>query len=124
MICVYILNPKTMNFWEDHSLMSLFNSLKLSVFTCVWHLSFIVSSSMTLTSHAMVMYNSSGIFMFIFSVITLKTLHKLEIIGYLLFSLGYLWLLMDTTAAKAGNESHIVLGDLISTGGAVFGAIH
>ena len=108
----YIKYWKTANFWKDNSSYNLLKSFGLAMLLFVWNLGLIMGCSLTLGSHADVLYSSTGIYVLIFSLCTFKLVHKFEIYGYAVFSIGLLIMLTDPFATKTegGNK---FLGDLV-----------
>lgn len=120
---LYIWKWKEMSFKKDHSPKMLVNSAITAFLGFLWFVTFVIGCSMTITSHAMVMYSSSGVYMLLWSIITGVTIHKFEYLGYGLFFLGIFLMLTDPFAVKPGVEGNQYLGDLIAFGGAAFGAV-
>ena len=82
-----------------------------------------IGISMTITSHAMVMYSSTGIYMFVFGMIIGNTMHKLEYFGMVMYLLGVFLMLTDPFAIKIGGEGNQLVGDAIAFVGASAGAM-
>lgn len=82
-----------------------------------------VGISMTITSHAMVMYSSTGIYMFAFGLLVGNSMHKLEYLGVAMYLLGVFLMLTDPYAVKVGGEGNQYMGDLIAFVGASAGAM-
>ena len=82
-----------------------------------------IGISMTITSHAMVMYSSTGIYMFVFGIIIGNTMHKLEYFGMVMYLLGVFLMLTDPFAIKIGGEGNQLVGDAIAFIGASAGAM-
>ena len=82
-----------------------------------------VGISMTITSHAMVMYSSTGIYMFAFGLIIGNSMHKLEYLGVTMYLVGVFLMLTDPFAVKIGAEGNQYVGDLIAFIGASAGAM-
>ena len=103
--------------------MTLINHAISGFFLCLWNLGFIVGCSMTITSHATILYTSSGIYLIALSIITWKYLHKLEHLGYGVYLIGAFFMLSDPDATKQGGGGPSYTGDLISFLGAGAGAV-
>ena len=89
----------------------------------LWVTGFILGWSLTLTSHADIMYWSGGVFIFFASIVTWKSVHKLEIWGYLLYFIGVYFMFTDSFAMKTGMDRQSYLGDLVAFIGAGASAI-
>ena len=59
---LYFVKRNEMSFRRDHSLRTVLNSLWGTFFNFAWYVSLMIGISMTITSHAMVMYSSTGIY--------------------------------------------------------------
>jgi len=123
MLALYVWKRKEMNFKRDHSFKMILNSSITSFFDFIWYVSLIVACSMTVTSHAMVMYSSTGVYMMAFILITGGIIHKFEYYGYALFFIGVFLMLTDPYAVKIGGTGNQYLGDLIGFLGAGAGAM-
>lgn len=121
-LSIYVYNGSKMNFWQDHSPRMLLRSAMTALFFFGWYLGLIVGCSLTLTSHADIMYSSTGVYVLILSLVTCKVVHKLEILGYMFFGVGVIIMITDPYATKLGEE-HSYMGDLIPFLGAGLGAI-
>ena len=89
----------------------------------IWSMGLVFACSMTITSHAMVMYSSAGVYMFAFALITKASIHKFEYFGYFIFFVGIFLLLTDPYAVKEGGVGNQYVGDLIAFLSAFSGAI-
>ena len=78
---------------------------------------------MTVTSHALVLFSATGVYMLAFSVITWAAVHKFEYLGYVFFAIGVLLMLTDPFAVKADGSGNQYLGDIIAFLSAASGAI-
>jgi hypothetical protein len=123
MIGLYIWKWKEMSFKRDHSPKMLTNSAITAFLGFLWYVGLVVGCSMTITSHAMVMYSSSGVYMLAWALITGAKIHRFEFYGYGLFFLGVFLMLTDPYAVKSGGTGNQYVGDLITFLGAGFGAI-
>lgn len=126
MCSAYLYNyggDKTMSFSRDFSLPILLNSMWGSFFGFVWGATLIVGCSLTLTSHAEVMYTCTGVYILAYSLVTCMKVHKYEIYGYIIFFVGAFLMFTDKHAAKASGEEASLIGALISFLGAGFGAV-
>lgn len=123
MFMLYIWKKDELSFRRDTSLKMLTNSAITAFFGFIWYVGLIVGCSMTVTSHAMVMYSSTGVYMLVFSIIMGSLVHKFELYGYALFFLGVFLLFTDPYAVKIGGSGNQYIGDLITFLGAGAGAI-
>lgn len=123
MIALYIWKRNEMSFKRDHSLKMIINSAITAFFGFIWYVGLVVGCSMTITSHAMVMYSSTGVYMLAFTVLTGALVHKFELYGYALFFLGVFLMFTDPYAIKEGGVGNQYVGDLITFLGAGSGAI-
>ena len=63
---MYIWNKKDMSIRRDHTFKMILNSAITSIFDFFWYIGWIIGISMTITSHAFVMYSSTNVYMFVF----------------------------------------------------------
>ena len=84
----------------------------------IWNIGFILGCSLTLTSHADIMYSSAGAYIFLYAVITLQMVHKFEYIGYGMYAIGVYLMFTDPFATKTNMEGQSYIGDLYAFGGA------
>ena len=103
---------------KDFSWRIAFTQFYLSFFMFIWVAGFIVGCSLTVTSHADIMYWSSGVYIFVFTMLTWNTVHRLEILGYILYFIGVWFMFSDPNASKVGMEGQSYLGDLVAFLGA------
>lgn len=80
-IYMYTTNKK-MNFWEDVKPEKLLRSFVTSFFMLVWIMGLIIGCSMTVTSHAHVLFSSTGLYILFISLVTCKAVHSSELVGY------------------------------------------
>lgn len=78
---------------------------------------------MTISSHAMVMYSSTGIFMFAISAILGTTIHTYEFFGFGFYLAGVFMLFSDPLASKVNENEYYFVGDVIAFLSAGSGAI-
>ena len=78
---------------------------------------------MTISSHAMTMYSSTGVFIFIITAILGTTIHTYEFFGFGFYFAGVFMLLTDPHALKISETEHYLAGDFISFISAGSGAI-
>lgn len=125
MILLYLWKWNEMSPRRDFSPKMLINSAITGFFSFVWYVGLVIGCSMTITSHAMVMYSSTGVYLLAFAVISGSIIHKFEIYGYALFFLGVFLMLTDPYAIKEGGVGNQYVGDLItflcSGAGAIMG---
>lgn len=112
-----------MNIKKDFSPKMLLNSAITSFFSFIWYVGLVMGCSMTITSHAMVMYSSTGVYLLAYALITGAIIHKFEYCGYALFFLGVFLLFTDPFAVKKDGVGNQYLGDLITFLGSGAGAI-
>ena len=112
-----------MNFFEDHTPARLLRSAFTAVFFFGWYMSLIIGCSKSITSHADILYSSTGIYVLLFSLVTCKFVHKLEIAGYGFFICGVALMLTDPFATKVGEGDQAYIGDTIAFLGAGLGAV-
>ena len=123
MAVYYLVNKKTFNdFIRDHSGVTLLNHALSGFFLCFWNLGYIVGCSMTITSHATILYSSSSVYLMALAIWTCKPLHKFELIGYGIYLVGAFLMLSDPDASKEGGDGPSYIGDFISFLGAGAGA--
>jgi len=71
MILYYIYNELPFSkFVEDHSGEVLLVNMLAGILMCMWNLGYIIGCSMTITSHATILYTSSGVYLLVFALIT------------------------------------------------------
>lgn len=120
---LYIWKRNEMSPRRDFSFKMLVNSTITAFFAFGWYVGLVVGCSMTVTSHAMVMYSSTGVYMLFFAIITGALVHRFELYGYGLYFLGVFLMFTDPYAVKVGGVGNQYVGDLITFIGAGFGAI-
>lgn len=123
MLLFYACDKDKRRFAKDHTSQKLLASAASSFCSFIWYTCFIVGCSKAVTSHASAMYNSTGIFVFFVAIATSKAIHRLEVLGYILFTAGVIWLLTDPIATKIGVDTNNTFGCLISLIGASAGAL-
>jgi hypothetical protein len=122
MIYTYMTN-NNMSVRDDFQPNKLWRSFVTSFFAMGWWMGLIIGCSMTVTSHAHILFSSTGVYILIFSLITLKVVHKYEIVGYCIFIVGVFVTLTDPLAKKHGENDHALLGCLIAFIGGGFGSV-
>lgn len=115
---MYVLKPSEMNFARDFSREVLVKNFVSSFFLFCWNTGLILGCSMTITSHADIMYSSSGVYILLVSLITCKPVHFLEIFGYAMYGFGVYFMFTDPLASKTGMDGQSYLGDLYAFLGA------
>jgi hypothetical protein len=124
-ITLYIYKTKkTVKFRDDIQPDKLLRSFVNAVFMVGWLMGLIIGCSKTITSHAHIMYSSTGVYVLLFSLIARKIIHKFEVFGYFLLAIGVLIALNDPLAMKKGETNEPMLGCLIAFSGAGFGAVY
>jgi len=73
---------------------------------------------MTIIAQAQVLQSSTGVYLLIFAIVSCAYVHKLEIIGYLIYGFGLGLIIFDPYAIKADGETNKVLGSIIPFAGA------
>jgi len=124
LIGVYVMKRDEMDIRKDFSVQMLLNVAKASFFGFLWYISLVVGCSVTVTSHAMVMYCSTGVYFLFYALFTGKYVHMYELFGYALFFLGVFLMLTDPYAVKEEGSGNQYIGDLIPFLGAGAGAIN
>lgn len=115
----YKLNKGKMDFNKDFSFKNLRINAVNAFFLYIWNLTLVYGCSMTLTSHAVIMNNSSSVLIFLFGLITQQKSHKLEYVSYILYVFGVLLLLTDESATS-GTKNQPYYGSLVAFIGAIF----
>mmetsp|Transcript_9514 Transcript_9514/g.10673 ORF Transcript_9514/g.10673 Transcript_9514/m.10673 type:complete len:198 (-) Transcript_9514:188-781(-) len=69
------------------------------------------------------MYCSSGVWIFLASVVSCSKIHKFEVAGYALYALGVFFMFTDPFATKTGMDGQSYWGDLLPFLGAGAGAL-
>jgi len=115
---------KLKSFLNDHHPKCLLQSAFMAFPLFSWVAGLILGCSLTLTSHADVLFSSPGVFILLFALLSCQYVHKYEIFGYLIFSVGVLIMLTDPYAQKKGDNQNKILGDLVSFLTAFFGAVY
>ena len=118
-ILLYTWQKDQMSFKRDHSPKMLLNSLMIAFFSFIWYICFVISWSMTITSHAMVLSSSYWFYIFAFTLIMGFSIHKYEYLGYILFAFGIVMLLTDPFARKENRVENQFLGDIVAFTGAL-----
>lgn len=118
MLALYAYKGSSMSIRKDFSKEKLIRSAVNSFFIYLWNLGFILGCSLTITSHADVMYSSSGVYLLLFAVVTCKVVHKLEYLGYALYAFGVYMMFTDPSATKTGMDGQSYWGDLYAFLGA------
>ncbi len=95
-----------------------------AIFMMTWLMGLIIGCSKTITSHAHILYSSTGAYVLLFSLITRKIIHHFEKFGYILLGIGIFIALDDPLAMKKGETNEPMLGCLIAFGSAGFGAVY
>ena len=120
---MYIFNRKTMSLIRDTAIPVLLDSALRAFFGFLWITALIIGCSLTITSHALVMNSSTGLYIIAVSIITKAEIDRFEYIGHGLFIFGVILMLLDPFAIKVGATDTWILGALIPLIGAGFGSI-
>ena len=118
LIVMYVTKWDNLNFKRDFSYNILVRHAYLSIFTLSWATGYVLGCSLTITSHADIMYWSSGVWIFIITLLTCKTVHKLEIYGYFIYLIGVYLMFTDPSASKTWMDGQSYIGDLYAFIGA------
>lgn len=87
-LALFYTKNKSESFRKDFHPEKLFKSFAVGFLMFGWTVCMVLSCKYTVTSHSDVLFNSTGVFILLFSIITCKLVHKLEVIGYTIFVLG------------------------------------
>jgi len=109
-----------MSFKKDFQPHILFKNFISAGCLFAWTTGLIIGCSMTVTSHALIMYSSSGVYILMITLITCQTVHILEIFGYAMYLVGVYFMFTDESATKVGMGGQSYLGDLYAFLGAGF----
>ena len=120
---MYIRYSSTMSFIKDIGIQILVDSALKSLLGFIWKTAFFMGWSMTITSHAQIAFNATGIYILIFSLIVWSKINKFELAGHGLWIIGMILLMIDPYAIKVGSDKPSILGTLIVFIGAGFGSI-
>lgn len=123
MLALYAYKGSEMDIRKDFALKNMFKSAVNSFFIFLWNLGFILGCSLTITSHADIMYSSGGVYLLIFAILAGQYVHKLEYVGYGLYALGVFMMFTDPNATKAGMGGQSYFGDLYAFLGAGCSAV-
>ena len=115
---MYMLKWENLNYERDFSFQVLLRHSYLSIFTLSWATGYALGCSFTITSHADIMYWSSGVWIFLVTILIWGTIHKFEIYGYLLYLIGVIFMFVDPFASKTWMDGQSYLGDLYAFLGA------
>jgi hypothetical protein len=115
---LYWYKGDQMSIRNDFSLEKMKRILVNSFLIFLWNLGLILGCSLTITSHADIMYSSGGVYLVAFAAITCKYVHKLEYMGYGLYFIGVWMMFTDPLATKTGMDGQSYLGDLYAFIGA------
>jgi drug/metabolite transporter (DMT)-like permease len=75
---------------------------------------FVKSSDYTLVSHAIILSNSGGVFIIVLSLLRLRPVNRLEVIGTMVVVAFSIFSINDSGASKSSEGTNIVLGDLMA----------
>jgi drug/metabolite transporter (DMT)-like permease len=118
MLALYAYKGQEMSITKDFAPKVMLRSMMNSFLIFLWNLGFILGCSLTITSHADIMYSSGGVYLLIIAIVTCKVVHRLEYMGYLLYALGVYMMFSDPSATKAGMDGQSYVGDLYAFLGA------
>ena len=104
--------------WKNRS-----NFFKTGISMCVWNTTFILGGSMTVTSHASILYSSSSVFMMLYFLVTGQPLPSACKIALMMYIGGGYLMISDPHATKVGSDESSMVGDLICFSGAAVGAL-
>ena len=120
---MYKSKSSAMNFWHDISLEILIESAIRSFLGFIWATGLVIGWSMTITSHAQIMNNATGIYIILLSAITWAKLNKYDLIGYGIWMIGAAIAILDPHAIKIDSNEPSIIGAVISLIGAGFGSL-
>ena len=121
-VFMYIRNSATMSFSNDTKSEYLIDSAIRSFLGFIWATGLILGWSMTVTSHAQITNNATGVYIIILSAFTWAKLSKYDLIGHGLWIIGAAIAILDPHAIKIGAENPSIIGALIPLIGALFGS--
>lgn len=122
-ILLYVLKGKELNLAHDFQPRILFRNFISAICLFSWTTGLILGCSLTVTSHADIMYSSSGVYILMATLITCQSVHILELVGYFMYFIGVYIMLIDESAFKTGINGHSYLGDMYAFIGAGFWAL-
>ena len=83
---------KTFRFIEYDPFLFLYNNIKLFMisgfFSSIWMMCYIIGASMTVTSHAVLLYTSLSVYLISYNLITCQFVHNLSKAGLVFVILG------------------------------------
>ena len=120
---MYFMDKTTMSLINNLTLRDVIDSVVRSFFSFIWGTSFILGCSMTITSHAQVTYNATGIYIVVLSMIVCSKVSKYELIGHGFWVIGAALIILDPRARKMDSDKPSLIGFVIPFIGAGFGAI-
>jgi len=115
-----VLKGKELNLAHDFQPRILFRNFISAICLFSWTTGLILGCSLTVTSHADIMYSSSGVYILMATLITCQSVHILELVGYFMYFIGVYIMLIDESAFKTGINGHSYLGDMYAFIGAGF----
>lgn len=118
MLALYAYKGNEMDIRKDFSWTNLKQSMVNSFLMFLWNLGFILGCSLTITSHADIMYSSGGVYLILIAIVTCQRVHRLEYLGYAMYFIGVYMMFTDPSATKAGMDGQSYLGDLYAILGA------
>ena len=99
---MFMLNWENLNYERDFSFQVLLRHSYLSIFTLSWTTGYALGCSFTITSHVDIVYWSSGVWIFLVTILIWRTIHKFEVYGYLLFFIEVIFILVDPMHQRLG----------------------
>jgi hypothetical protein len=118
MIILYLYKGDELSFRKDFALKNLYKSVVNAFLLFMWNLGFILGCSLTITSHADIMYSSGGVYLILIAIVTGRYVHRLEYFGYGLYLFGVYLMFTDPSATKSNMDGQSYLGDLYAFLGA------
>ena len=122
-VFMYVRNGATMSFWNDTTIEILIDNALRSFLGFIWATGLILGCSLTVTSHAQITNNATGVFIIMFSALTWVKLSKYDLIGHGVWIIGVAVIIFDPHAIKFDSNKPSIIGALIPLIGAGFGSI-
>ena len=97
--------------------------MKVGITQFIWIFSYIYGASMTVTSHAAILYTSSCVYLIVFSLLLCQDVPTFCKIALVFYVTGVYLMISDPYAVKVGSDSPSLFGDLICFLGAAVGAL-
>ena len=115
---IYLISPSSYSFKKEFSWSNLKSTAVLGFFLITWATGYILGWSLTITSHADIMYSSSWVWIFIGTILTWGVIDKFEVYGYFFYLIGVAFMFSDQSASKTWSDGQSYKGDLFAFLGA------